>query len=96
MQKEEGVLDFSQKVLRRTKLKTFLITTIVMKIFRAIGFGLALVIIRLAMPEVFEALEDTLLEFFNFLQTVLSFGDQSFENGMRANILTPASLDLVP
>lgn len=67
-----------------------------MKIFRAIGFGLALVIIRLAMPEVFMALEDTLLEFFNLFQTVLSFGGESFESGMNANILIPASVNLVP
>lgn len=44
---------------------------IFMKIFRVIGLGLAIVVIRFLVPEVFRALEDTFLLFFDVVQTVL-------------------------
>lgn len=44
-----------------------------MKIFEAIGLGLTLIIVKILMPEVFNALANTILMFFKFLQFVLSF-----------------------
>ena len=71
-----------------------------MKIFRAIGFGLALIIVRVAMPEVFHALEETLLKFFNFFGTAFSFGTQTFSSGFNTGIqnslIYPAAINLVP
>ncbi|MDD4803611.1 MAG: hypothetical protein PHN69_00330 [Candidatus Pacebacteria bacterium] len=43
-----------------------------MKIFRVVGFGLAIIIIRYLMPDLFHAIENTLLVFFDTLQSVLS------------------------
>lgn len=45
-----------------------------MKIFRVIGLGLAIIIIRYLMPDLFHAIENTLLVFFDALQSVLSVG----------------------
>lgn len=56
-----------------------------MEILRAIGFALALIIIRFLMPEVFQALEKTLLLFFDVLQKSLSIGSSS----MSAGVLLP-------
>jgi len=49
-----------------------------MKIFRVIGLGLAIIIIRYLMPDLFHAIENTLLLFFNALQAILSAGKDSF------------------
>jgi hypothetical protein len=71
-----------------------------MKIFRAIGFGLALIIVRVAMPEVFRALEETLLTFLNFFGTVLAFGVETFDSGFstlnQKSLIYPAAVNLVP
>ena len=56
-----------------------------MKILRALGFGLALIILRFLMPDIFLALEKTLLLFFDVLQTGLSVG----KNSMSAGVLLP-------
>ncbi len=56
-----------------------------MKILGAIGFGLAIIILRFLMPDVFHALEKTLLSFFDVLQTGLSIGG----NSMSAGALIP-------
>lgn len=42
-----------------------------MRILRSVGFGVLLLILAVAMPRVFHALEDTLLSVLNALQTVL-------------------------
>ena len=42
-----------------------------MKIFRALGFGLVIVILQELMFEVFSAFEQTLLAFFDITQKVL-------------------------
>lgn len=47
-----------------------------MGIFRAIGFIIVLLAIRILMPEVFSGLEETLLKFFASLQSVLSYGPE--------------------
>lgn len=66
---------------------------ICMKIFRAIGLGLAIIIVSFLMPEVFGALEDVLLTFFQLLNTILTQADESFTNG---DLFVPASINLVP
>lgn len=43
-----------------------------MGIFRAIGLGLAIIIISYLMPELFQAIENTLLVFFDALESILS------------------------
>ena len=48
-----------------------------MKIFRVIGLGLAIIIIRYLMPDLFHAIENTLLVFFDVLQSVLSVSKDS-------------------
>jgi hypothetical protein len=57
-----------------------------MKIFSAIGFGIALVILRLFMPEVFRAFEDLLLEFLRFLKSILS-GQASLQFALPADLI---------
>ena len=42
-----------------------------MKIFRVIGLALAIITLRFLVPEIFRALEDTLLMVFQVIQTVL-------------------------
>ncbi|MFA5934483.1 MAG: hypothetical protein WC827_01185 [Candidatus Paceibacterota bacterium] len=48
-----------------------------MKIFRVIGLGLAIIMIRYLMPELFHAIENTLLLFFGSLQNVLSVSNDT-------------------
>lgn len=70
-----------------------------MKIFRAIGLGLALIIVRIAMPEVFHALEETLLMFFNFFGTMFTFGTDMLSSGFNTSnpsLIHPASINLIP
>lgn len=43
-----------------------------MRIFRVLGLGLAIIMIRFLVPEVFHALEDTFLTFFTVVETVLT------------------------
>ncbi len=45
-----------------------------MKIFRVLGLALAIVVLRFLVPELFGALEKTLLTFFEVLQTVMLAG----------------------
>ena len=56
-----------------------------MEILRVIGFGLAIIILRILVPNIFYALEKTLLLFFDVLQTALSIGKSS----MSAGVLLP-------
>ena len=44
-----------------------------MGILRAIGFGIALVVLRALMPDVFNGLEHALIEFFTALEKVLTY-----------------------
>lgn len=67
-----------------------------MKILRAIGLGIVLVIIRIVMPDVFHALQDTLLKFFDLTQNVFSFGSKIFDPASGNDIIVPASINLVP
>ena len=43
-----------------------------MRILRVVGLGLAIIMIRFLVPEVFRALENTLLTFFDTLDIVLT------------------------
>ncbi|MFA6445749.1 MAG: hypothetical protein WCW14_00670 [Candidatus Paceibacterota bacterium] len=66
-----------------------------MKIFRVLGFGLAIIIVRSVMPDVFHAIEQTLLAFFSTLQVVLTSGSNSLAGG--GNLASPiANLHLLP
>ncbi|MFA6430568.1 MAG: hypothetical protein WC229_01610 [Candidatus Paceibacterota bacterium] len=53
-----------------------------MKILGAIGLGLAIIIIRYLVPEIFSVLVQTLLQFFHILQTMLSMGESSLSAGV--------------
>jgi hypothetical protein len=53
-----------------------------MKILGAIGLGLAIIIIRYLVPEIFSVLVQTLLQFFHILQTMLSLGESSLAAGV--------------
>jgi len=53
-----------------------------MKILRAIGFGLAIIILMFLMPSVFHALEQTLLQFFSVLQMLLLKGESTLSAGV--------------
>ena len=44
-----------------------------MKILRAIGLGIAIITLKLVVPELWYGFEATLLTFFNTLQKVLAF-----------------------
>ena len=44
-----------------------------MKILRVIGLGLAIVMLKFLVPRIFAGLENTLLTFFETLQTILAF-----------------------
>jgi len=59
-----------------------------MKIFRAVGLGVAIIVLKLLMPEVFKAFESSLLVFFSVLQGVLN----AFPNGN--SLAAPA--DMIP
>ena len=48
-----------------------------MKLFRALGLGLAIIILQFLMNEVWQAFEATLLQFFNVLQTVLGLAENA-------------------
>lgn len=48
-----------------------------MKIFKALGWGLFIVIIRNTMPEVFNAFRDTLTTFFSLANKILESGPPS-------------------
>jgi hypothetical protein len=52
-----------------------------MKILRVVGLGLAIIIFRTLVPDIFHALEKTLLEFFHVLETALSLGDKALSAG---------------
>ena len=56
-----------------------------MKILRVIGLGLAIIILRFLVPDIFHALEHTLLSFFDILQFALSNG----KNAMSAGVFLP-------
>lgn len=58
-----------------------------MKIFRAIGLGLGIVVLRFLVPELWESLEQTLLTFFEVLQTVLLAGKDFAGQGASAGLM---------
>lgn len=47
------------------------LSKIIMKIFRVLGLGLAIIILRSLLPSVFQAFENTLLAFFHLAGSVL-------------------------
>lgn len=57
-----------------------------MKIFSAIGLGIAIIVLKLLISEVFHAFETTLLSLFDFLQHTLHIASDAAEN-MNAGAL---------
>jgi hypothetical protein len=81
MKKERGILVLAREFCVRAKFLNFSRNIFkFMKIFRAIGLGLAIVIIGNLMPEVFQGFENTLLKFFEFLSEVFSIGTNNISN----------------
>jgi len=56
-----------------------------MKIFGAIGLGLTIIILKIMVPDIFLALKNTLLMFFNVLQSGLTIG----QHAMQAGVFVP-------
>jgi hypothetical protein len=56
-----------------------------MKILQALGWGLFILMLQFLVPKIFSGLQDTLLAFFNALQSALAVGNSS----MKAGVLTP-------
>lgn len=50
-----------------------LIIFIIMKIFRAIGLGIAIITLKFVVPDIWHAFESALVTFFNALQKTLAF-----------------------
>ncbi len=67
-----------------------------MGIFRALGLGLAIIIIRFLMPELFEIIEDTLLLFFGTLQSVLSMGGNTLTGSTYNHMTNDNISNLLP
>jgi hypothetical protein len=59
-----------------------------MPLFRAIGLGIGLLVIRALMPEVFEGLENALVEFFSTIVDVLHLSKEALHNGQMATSVT--------
>lgn len=51
-----------------------------MKILRAIGLGIGIIILKLLMPKVFEGFEDTLITLFRVLGDTVSYGGDALHN----------------
>lgn len=51
-----------------------------MGIFRAIGLGIGIIILKLLVPEVFSALQTTLVTFFDVLQSILAQAPTDFSH----------------
>ena len=58
-----------------------LIIIIIMKILRSIGLGIAIITLKLLMPDVWHAFEATLLAFFSTLQKVVAVTPAEFMQG---------------
>jgi hypothetical protein len=54
-----------------------------MKILRVVGLGLTIVMLKFLVPKVFMGLENTLLVFFETIQTVLASSRQSLTAGFN-------------
>jgi len=57
-----------------------------MKIFGAIALGLTIVILQFLVPDVFLALKNTFLLFFQVLQNALTLG----QHAMQAGVILPS------
>lgn len=58
-----------------------------MGIFKALGLGLAIIMLRFLVPDIFHALESTLLAFFDVLQTVLTKAQTGQNSASLINLL---------
>lgn len=52
-----------------------------MKIFRAIGFVIFIITVRILMPEIFHAFQDAIIQLFSTFETVMSVSQDGFANG---------------
>ena len=64
-----------------------------MGIFRAIGLALAIITLKLLVPDVWHALEGTLLTFFNTLQKVLAFTPGDI---LQGNVISVPQVPIIP
>ena len=58
-----------------------------MGIFKVLGLGLAIIMLRFLVPEIFHALENTLLMFFDTLQLVLTKAQTGSNSAALVNLL---------
>ena len=61
-----------------------------MRIFRSIGFGIFLLILSVAMPRVFRAVEETILAFLTTTQTVLLQAQDLTASPAKIQLLVPS------
>ena len=64
-----------------------------MKIFRSIGLGIAIITLKLLVPDVWHALEGTLLTFFNTLQRTLTLAPGDI---LQGNVISFPQIPVVP
>jgi hypothetical protein len=67
-----------------------------MGIFRALGLGLAIIIIRFLVPELFDVIKDTLLLFFDVLQGILSLGNLKLTSSTYSHVSPNDINNLLP
>lgn len=61
-----------------------------MKVLRAVGMTIAIISLRLLMPQVWHGFEQTLLAFFGAMQTVLGNVSANGAHGTASVIMTPS------
>jgi hypothetical protein len=67
-----------------------------MKILRAIGLGIGIIVLRFLVPEIFHAITDTLLSFFSVLQHTLSAISTDALSGNVHNFINPGFYPQIP
>ena len=61
----------------------------IMKLFSALGLGIAIIVLKLLMSDVFSAFENTLLSLFDFSQHMVANADQAVSNMDFKNFAVP-------
>jgi hypothetical protein len=75
--------------LRKSPKRICTLENTPMKILRAIGLAVAIIVLKLLMPNVFEGLEATLITFFGTLRETLTLGSESLQSGATSAIPVP-------
>jgi hypothetical protein len=60
-----------------------------MPIFRAVGLAIAIIVIRLLTPRIFDGFEDTLIVFFQVLKDSLALSSEAIHNTAGSAISFP-------